>query len=67
MTDRVRILTVYLDDDYLEDEVEAVVKAIMMIKCVGGVEKGAVGSVNQAARHDRWPTNTPGRTRSGNE
>lgn len=40
MTDRIRTLTVVLDDDYRTDDLEAVARAIKMIKGVSGVEQG---------------------------
>lgn len=40
MTDRIRTLTVILDDDYRDDDVEAIVTALRMVK---GVSKLVVG------------------------
>lgn len=42
MTDRVRTLTVTLDRDMRDDDVQAVVEAIRMVKCVGDVQLGPV-------------------------
>jgi len=41
MTDRVRTLTIQLDDDYRVDDVEYIVNAIRMVKGVNKVELGA--------------------------
>lgn len=38
MTDRVKALTVVLDADYREDDIQALVDAIKMMRCVAGVE-----------------------------
>ena len=42
MTDRVRALTVVLDDDYREDDAEVIVQAVRMIKGVGTVGTNVV-------------------------
>jgi len=42
MTDRIKGLTVTLDHDYRDDDVDAIVNAIMMVKGVTGVEKHVV-------------------------
>ena len=45
MTDRIRYLTVALDKDIRTDDVQVVMDAIGMIKCVHKVERGeAIGS-----------------------
>ena len=41
MTDRIRSLTVALDDDYRDDDLTAIVAAIEMVKGVLNVEHGA--------------------------
>ena len=41
MTDRIQHLTVILSDDFRDDDVEHIVNAIKMIKCVRKVELGA--------------------------
>ena len=38
MTDRIRTLTVVLDQDYRDDDAEPILEAIRMVKCVAGVE-----------------------------
>ena len=40
MTDRIRTLTVVLDRDMRDDDVEVVKSAIGMIKCVASIENG---------------------------
>ena len=42
MTDRIRILTVTLDNDYRSDDVESVLNAIRMVKGVALVETRVV-------------------------
>ena len=46
MTDRVRSLTVILDRDMRDDDVECVVAAIEMVKCVQAVELGPVNDID---------------------
>ena len=42
MTDRIKGLTVALDRDYRDDDVQAIVDAILMVKGVAAVEKSVV-------------------------
>jgi len=39
MTDRIRHLTVTLDRDYREDDVQCIVDAISLIRGIAGIEK----------------------------
>lgn len=50
MTDRIRHLTVTLDQDYRDDDVESIVEAIRMIRGVVDVEEGVVESHHHLAR-----------------
>ena len=50
MTDRIKGLTVALDRDYRDDDVQAVVDAIMMIKGVKGVTTSVVEMEDYTAR-----------------
>jgi hypothetical protein len=50
MTDRVRTLTVVLDRDYRDDDVERIVQTITMIKGVHQVEVGVVTGEQELAR-----------------
>lgn len=50
MTDRIQGLTVALDRDYRDDDVEAIVNAIMMVKGVKGVTKSVVNISDYTAR-----------------
>ncbi len=50
MTDRIQGLTVALDRDYRDDDVEAIVNAIMMVKGVKGVTKSVVDTADYTAR-----------------
>jgi hypothetical protein len=57
MTDRVRTLTVVLDRDMRDDDVQHVVEAVQMIRFVGSVELGEPVGVEdhiarEAVRHD---------------
>lgn len=45
MTDRIRTLTVVLDDDIRVDDAQEVVSAISLLRCVGSVEAGPVVDV----------------------
>jgi hypothetical protein len=47
MTDRIKGLTIALDRDYRDDDVQAIVDAIMMIKGVQSVKKSI-------ANHEDW-------------
>lgn len=47
MTDRIKGLTIALDRDYRDDDVQAIVDAIMMIKGVQAVKKSV-------ANHEDW-------------
>lgn len=49
MTDRINALTVVLDKHYRDDDVRAVIKAIMMIKGVIAVDKNVVEMETYAA------------------
>lgn len=51
MTDRIKGLIVTLDDDYREDDVQRVVDAIQMIKCVLTVAKSVTNIDDHMARH----------------
>lgn len=42
MTDRVRTLVVYLEDDMRDDDVQEVVKALQMVRCVAEVKLGPI-------------------------
>lgn len=42
MTDRIRTLLVTLDHDFRDDDVQVIVDAIKMIKCVSNVKIGEV-------------------------
>ena len=44
MTDRIKGLTIALDHDYRDDDVQAIVDAIMMIKGVQAVKKSVATS-----------------------
>ncbi len=46
MTDRIAYLTVLLDKDYRDDDVQSIVQAIEMTKGVGKVELGKPVDVN---------------------
>lgn len=50
MTDRIKGLTVALDRDYRDDDVQAIVDAIMMIKGVKGVTTSKVDMSDYTAR-----------------
>jgi len=50
MTDRVRRLTVVLDGDYRDDDVESIVEAIKMIRGVARVEQHVVDAQDHIAR-----------------
>jgi len=50
MTDRIQGLTVALDRDYRDDDVEAIVNAILMIRGVKSVKKSVVGMGDYTAR-----------------
>lgn len=50
MTDRIQGLTVALDRDYRDDDVEAIVNAILMVKGVKHVKKSVVGVGDYTAR-----------------
>jgi len=50
MTDRIRHLTVVLDADYRDDDVEAIVKTIQMIRGVSAVEEHVVTAQDHLAR-----------------
>ena len=50
MTDRIKGLTVALDRDYRDDDVQAIVDAIMMIKGVKGVTTSKVEMDDYTAR-----------------
>ncbi len=50
MTDRVRRLTIVLDKDYRDDDVEAIVKTIQMIRGVAVVEQHVVDAQDHVAR-----------------
>lgn len=50
MTDRIQGLTVALDRDYRDDDVEAIVNAILMVKGVKGVKKSVVDMPDYTAR-----------------
>ena len=50
MTDRIKGLTVALDRDYRDDDVQAIVDAIMMIKGVKGVTMSKVEMDDYTAR-----------------
>ena len=50
MTDRIRHLTVTLDRDYRDDDVESVLEAIRMIRGVEHIEEGIVTSEDHLAR-----------------
>jgi hypothetical protein len=50
MTDRIRHVTVTLDKDYRDDDIEPVIEAIRMIKGVAEVEPRAVTLDEQLAR-----------------
>lgn len=57
MTDRIRILTVTLDRDMRDDDVETIKQAIGMVKCVADVANGPVVDMDdyqarQAFRQD---------------
>ena len=49
MTDRVRVLTVILDREMRDDDVEIVVDAIKLMRYVANVELGPVVSPNEYA------------------
>lgn len=51
MTDRIKGLTIALDRDYRDDDVEAIVNAIMMVKGVLSVKKSV-------ANHEDWINRT---------
>ena len=50
MTDRIQGLTVALDRDYRDDDVEAIVNAILMVKGVKSVKKSVVDISDYTAR-----------------
>jgi hypothetical protein len=50
MTNRIKGLTVALDRDYRDDDVEAIVNAILMVKGVKGVKKSIVEVGDYTAR-----------------
>jgi len=50
MTDRIRHLTVVLDEDYRSDDVEAIVKAIQLIRGVASVDLHVVEAKDHLAR-----------------
>jgi hypothetical protein len=50
MTDRIRHLTVVLDDDYRDDDIEAIVRTIQMIRGVAAVETHVVTAPDRIAR-----------------
>ena len=50
MTDRVRRLTVHLDRDYRDDDIEQLVCAIEQLKGVAGVEQQVVDVMEHVAR-----------------
>ena len=50
MTDRIRQLTVVLDGDYRDDDVEAIVQTIKMIRGVSIVEQHVVTAQDQITR-----------------
>ena len=50
MTDSVRHLTITLDEDYRNDDVEAIVKTIQMIRGVANVETVIVAAQDYLAR-----------------
>lgn len=50
MTDRIRHLTVVLDADYRDDDVEPIVEAIKMVRGVASVEEGIVEARDLLAR-----------------
>lgn len=50
MTDRIQGLTVALDRDYRDDDVEAIVNAILMIRGVKSVKKSVVDMGDYTAR-----------------
>lgn len=51
MTDRIKGLTIALDRDYRDDDVQAIVDAIMMIKGVAAVKKSVTN-------HEDWMNRT---------
>jgi len=50
MTDRIRHLTITLDADYRDDDVESIVEAIRMIRGVEYIEEGIVTAEDHLAR-----------------
>lgn len=50
MTDRIRTITVILDQDYREDDAEPILKAIRMVKGVSGATYVPVGGEDVMAR-----------------
>ena len=50
MTDRIQGLTVALDRDFRDDDVEAIVNAILMVKGVKSVKKSVVDVGDYTAR-----------------
>lgn len=50
MTDRIRHLTITLDRDYREDDVQVVVEAIRQLRAVSSVELHAVTANDHLAR-----------------
>jgi hypothetical protein len=55
MTDRIHSLTVTLDDAYREDDIQPIINAIKMLKCVAKVNK-------HIANHETYWAETRART-----
>lgn len=51
MTDRVNALTVILDRDLREDDVQFIVNAIRAIRCVGDVQMNVTNITDAVAEH----------------